>query len=179
VLEEIVLDTKEIDVHRIITTSFNVQLNTFIANFEEKKPSFEEVRTGGLTEIRVHRGTTTFNAYAYFLKKFREDLFRNSINWRFPISSFISNLDNLVSFYTKTFDYSYDYTAEELNVLYDQLIMPLSRFLESIDQEFVINHFGEKIIKLQNKFLKLTRKTQLAKKEIMVLPLKFSRLQRH
>jgi hypothetical protein len=57
VLEEIVLDTKEIDVHRIITTSFNVQLNTFIANFEEKKPSFEEVRTGGLTEIRVHRGT--------------------------------------------------------------------------------------------------------------------------
>ncbi len=84
-LEEIVLDTKEIDVHRIITTSFNVQLNTFIANFEEKKPSFEAVRTGGLTEIRVHRGQPLLILTLIFSKNLEKTYFAIALTGVFQL----------------------------------------------------------------------------------------------
>ncbi len=135
------IKAKEVNVHRIITTSFNVELNRFIANFDEKKPSFEVVRTGGLTEIRV-KSDNAFAAYAYFLKNFREELFSRSINWSFPLDSFLSELDSLVKFYVNVFNLVENNCVrnEEKDVLADQLMNPLSRFFKSIDQEFGINY---------------------------------------
>jgi len=133
---------KDTDVHRIITTSFNVELNTFIANFEAKQTSFEVVRTGGLTEIRV--GTyNSFAAYAYFLKNFREDLFKRSANWSFPLDSFLSDLDSLVQFYVSVFSLVETNCVREQDkeTLSKKLMAPLSRFFLSMDEEFGIKYF--------------------------------------
>lgn len=142
--------SKEVNVHRIITTSFNVELNLFIANFVEKKPSFEVVRTGGLTEIRV-RSDNAFAAYAYFLKNFRDELFSKSIKWSFPLNTFLSELDSLVRFYVGVFNLVENNCVrnEEKDVLADQLMNPLSNFFKSIDQEFGINYFDGRMENLK------------------------------
>jgi hypothetical protein len=137
--------TKEVDVHRIITTSFNVELNQFIAKFEQKKPSFEVVRTGGLTEIRV-RSNDAFAAYAYFLKDFRKELFSKSVNWSFPLDSFLSELDSLVNFYVSVFNLVENNCVRdyERDILSELLEKPLSSFFRSVDQEFGISYFDGK-----------------------------------
>jgi hypothetical protein len=104
------------------------------------------VRTGGLTEIRV-RTDNAFAAYAYFLKSFREELFSRSINWSFPLDSFLSELDSLVKFYVSVFNLveSNCVRNDEKDVLADQLMKPLSLFFKSIDQEFGISYFDGKV----------------------------------
>jgi hypothetical protein len=153
--------TKEVNVHRIITTSFNVELNRFIANFHEKKPSFEVVRTGGLTEIRV-RNDNAFAAYAYFLKSFREELFSRSINWSFPLDTFLSELDSLVKFYVGVFNLveSNCVRNDEKDVLTDLLMKPLSRFFKSIDQEFGISYFDGRMETLKTESPTIVWKTE-------------------
>src|SRR4030042_5921797 len=148
--------SKDVDVHRIITTSFNVELNTFIAKFDEKKPSFEVVRTGGLTEIRVHTDNA-FAAYAYFLKSFREELFSRSINWSFPLDTFLSELDSLVKFYVSVFNLveSNCVRNDEKDILADQLMKPLSSFFKSIDQEFGISYFDGRMETLKTESPKI------------------------
>ena len=132
-------NAKEVDVHRIITTSFNVKLNPFIAYFEPKRCSFEVVITGGLKEIRPNRYTHPFADYANFLKDFRDELFRKSVNWKFPIESFISEFDPLLNFYSKILEFNGN--ASEKSILYKNLIKPLKVFLFSLDIEFQTNYY--------------------------------------
>jgi len=139
--------TKEVNVHRIITTSFNVKLNPFIANNEPKKSSFETVRTGGIKEIRVNRtGTNLFNYYAYRLTEFRDNIFQKSYHWKFPVHSFISEIDCLVEFYHEVLKLTskYDYSKGNY-ILENQLLLPLREFLFSLDEEFGIDYFSKKI----------------------------------
>jgi hypothetical protein len=150
-------DAKDVDVHRIITTSFNVELNRFIANFEPKKAYFEVIRTGGLTEIRVDSsGGNIFNYYAYRLKDFREDIFLRSVKWKFPLNSFISEMDSLVDFYNDILMYThkYDFSEKENSILDEQLVQPLKIFLLSLDREFNSNYFYQKIKNLKRKYIK-------------------------
>ncbi|HSV49690.1 MAG TPA: CAP domain-containing protein, partial [Candidatus Acidoferrales bacterium] len=125
---------------------FNIKLNTFIANFEEKKPSFEVVRTGGLTEIRVG-SNNAFAAYAFFLKNFREELFAKSVHWHFPLESFLTELDSLVEFYVRVFQLI-EYNCvknEEKEILTKQLIEPLALFFKSVDSEFGEDYFQKSV----------------------------------
>lgn len=142
---------KEIDIHRIITTSFNVKLNPFIAHFETKKPSCVVVRTGGLMEIRP-QSSGTFHYYADVLKDFREQLFRNSVNWKFPFNSFFSEFDPLIKFYgtvVERVSNSYNSTLD------DFLIKPLSIFFLSLDFDFQTNYyFYKKLKEAKKQFLR-------------------------
>lgn len=151
-------NAKDVDVHRIITTSFNVQLNRFIANFQTKKLPFETVQTGGLTEIRVEpTGDNILSYYAYKLKDFREDMFLKSINWKFPLHSFIGELDSLVQFYSQIIDSTeYDFSKEENLALDEQLINPLKLFLLSLDSELNTDYFYQKIKNLNRRYIDRT-----------------------
>lgn len=143
--------SNEINVHRIITTSYNVKLNPFIASNEPKKSSFETVRTGGIKEIRVNRtGTNLFCYYAYRLTEFRENIFQKSYHWKFPVQSFISEMDCLVDFYYEVLKLTskYDYSKGNY-ILENQLLLPLRNFLFSLDEEFSINYFSQKIGELK------------------------------
>lgn len=46
------LKGEKVDVHKVLTTLFNVELNEFLARFGKER-SFETVKTGGLMEIKV------------------------------------------------------------------------------------------------------------------------------
>lgn len=143
--------TNEVNVHRIITTSFNVKLNPFIANNEPKKSNFETVRTGGIKEIRVNRtGANLFYYYAYRLREFRENIFQKSYHWKFPVYSFISEMDCLVDFHHEILRLTskYDYSKGNY-ILENQLLLPLRDFLLSLDEEFGINYFSQKIGELK------------------------------
>jgi hypothetical protein len=135
-----------------------------MARFYEKKPSFEVVRTGGLTEIRVSRDSTIFSAYACILMNFRQDLFRASINWGFPVDTFLAAFDSLVNYFIEVFSYTYDFTDEENIILHEELLIPLSDFLNEVDQEFGIIHFQGKVATLEQDFLKRTEKHELTVK---------------
>jgi hypothetical protein len=137
-----------VDVHKIITTSFNVKLNPYISNFEPKKGSFETVMTGGITEIRVIRDRNDFlSGYALRLQDFRENIFMKSVNWRFPLNSFISELDILVEFYYEIVKFTNNQLLSEKDheILSNQLIIPLKDFLYSLDTEFNSDYFSQQI----------------------------------
>jgi hypothetical protein len=140
---------KEIDIHRIITTSFNVKLNLFIARYEQKKPSFEIIKTGGVMEIRVHNQEEVFAAQAYFLQDFRENLYRKSVYWKFPLDSFLSELDLLIIFYLNSLkQMKCKMDEEKRSALNSLLLVPLSDFFKSIDQDFWTNYFQKRIADL-------------------------------
>lgn len=138
-------DAKAVDVHRIITTSFNVQLNRFIANYEAKRGRFQTILDYGVTSyVRTGQPSTNTNTflthYAETLKNFREEIFKKSVNWNFPIDSFISEFDRLTKFYLDVSEDIYN-----SGVLYCQLVRPLRDFLLSLDMEFDTNHFYNQI----------------------------------
>lgn len=135
----------EVDVHKVITTQFNVEMNEFIAKFSGVK-SFERVKTGGLWEIRVTE-EDVFNRYAYWLKTFRDEMFSKSVNWSLPVDSFRKELEPLLQFYTNVenlikLDF---FKKDNQAVLTNYLVKPLFRFFNSLDRHFRTTHFRKNL----------------------------------
>jgi len=125
------------------------------------------VRTGGLTEIRV-RTDNAFKAYAYFLKSFREELFSKSVHWKFPLDTFLSELDSLVKFYVNVFNLieSNSVRNEEKDILGNQLMKPLSLFFKSIDHEFGIDYFDGRMENLKKESSTIVWKKETIKQKL-------------
>lgn len=131
----------DVDVHKVITTLFNVEMNPFIARFSKVK-SIERVRTGGLWEVRVAE-EDAFNRYAYWLKTFRDELFSKSVRWSLPVDSFREELEPLSQFCVNVknlieLDF---FEGDNQAVLTDYLVNPLIRFFNSLDRHFRTTHF--------------------------------------
>jgi hypothetical protein len=108
------------------------------------------IKTGGLMEIRVYNQEDVFAAHAYFLRNFRDELFRKCVNWKFPVHSFLSELDSLVSFYLNNLrQIQTDTYAEKGKILNTQLIIPLSNFFKFIDQDFDTKYFKNRMVELE------------------------------
>lgn len=131
----------DVDVHKVITTLFNVEMNPFIARFSKVK-SVERVRTGGLWEIRVIE-EDVFNRYAYWLKTFRDELFSKSVGWSLPVDSFRKELEPLSQFCVnvKNLIELNFFERDNQAILTDYLVDPLFRFFNSLDRHFRTTHF--------------------------------------
>ena len=140
----------EIDVHRIITTSFNVELNTFIAQFNRNEATFETVNTGGITEIRV-LNASPLASYAFFLKDFRDALYNKTRAFWLSTDKFIQALEPLLKFYVDTINTveMHQGTSTNLEDLIKGVIKPLSRFLKNVDESLGTNFFIERTEKLK------------------------------
>ena len=92
---------KDVDVHRIITTSYNVELNPFIAHFNRNDVTFETVNTGGITEIRM-LNANPLASYAFFLEDFRDEMYNQSRAFWLSTDKFIQALEPLLKFYIDT-----------------------------------------------------------------------------
>ncbi|MFQ6064196.1 MAG: hypothetical protein ACE5L6_01850 [Candidatus Bathyarchaeia archaeon] len=130
-----------VDVHKVITTLFNVEMNPFMARFSKAK-SFEIVKTGGLWEIRVTE-EDVFNRYANWLKTFRGELFSKSVHWSLPLNSFREELEPLLQFYVNVenlieLDF---FKKKDQAVLANHLVRPLYRFFNSLDRHFRTTYF--------------------------------------
>ncbi len=91
-----------------------------------------------------------------------------SVNWKFPLYSFIAELDSLATFYREAVDAfnGNDFTEQEKTIVKPQLIQPLKTFLLSLDNEFQTDHFFQQI---KNKNPRVVAPTNVRHKQNYVL----------
>ncbi len=141
---------KDVDVHQIITTSYNVELNPFIAHFNRNDATFESVNTGGITEIRV-LNASPLASYAFFLEDFRDEMYNQSRAFWLSTDKFIQALEPLLKFYIDTVitverqQYLPTYSEDLIN----GVVKPLSRFLKTVDESLGTQFFIERAEKLK------------------------------
>ena len=143
-------EDKEIDVHKIITTSFNVELNPFIAQFNRNTATFETVNTGGITEIRV-LNASPLASYAFFLEDFRDGLYNQTRAFWLSTDKFIQAFEPLLKFYVDTINTVERQQGSSANLqeLIVGVIKPLSKFLKTVDECFGTQFFIERVEKLK------------------------------
>jgi hypothetical protein len=144
----------EVDIHRIITTRFNVHLNKFISKLDEnRKKSKTVILTGGLWEI-WERQENILDSYARWLKGYRDELFRSYFGHPINVDTLQKALDPLLQFYVNRVAFSQYDILDENNraVLAEELLKPLMSFFRSLDKYFATTYFRERInaLKIQS-----------------------------
>jgi hypothetical protein len=104
--------------------------------------------------------------------------------WKFPLHSFISEMDALAIFYAEIIEYTrnHSFSEKENFVLDGQLINPLKIFLLSLDQEFNTDYFYEKIKNLKRTYIKrkynlVVKVINMKKKPVNNVDIKISELE--
>lgn len=141
---------EKVDVHKVITTLFNVELNEFLAKFDKEKV-FETVRTGGLMEVRISEAHP-FKQYIEFLRDFREELlYPLHPDYTLDVDSFQKAMEPLLEFYVNLEIFSvHNVFAEELETdLINYLLKPFLRFLYSLDEHLKTTYFSERVNELK------------------------------
>jgi len=124
----------EVDVFKIITTIFNVELNNFIAKFG-KEEEYGKIQTGGLMEIRL-REAHQFYAYAQWLDNFRDQLFEKSRGSKMDFKEFEKKMTSLLQLYAhlKLLKEYHVFSKEAERELDEYFLEPFSRFLSKLDK---------------------------------------------
>ena len=135
----------EVDVHKVITSLFNVELNRFLARFDKER-MVETVRTGGLMEIKV-REAHLFKEYVDWLKAFREDLIHISVDHKLDLESFQKLMEPLLKFYVDLgLLMEYNVFTKESEIDLDiYFLKPFARFLHGLDKYLGTIHFTERV----------------------------------
>jgi len=144
----------DVDIHRIITTKFNVELNKFISKLDErrKKPT-TVILTGGLMEL-WERQENTLDSYARWLKDYRDELFRSHFGHPMNVETLQKALDPLLQFYVNREAFSQFDILDNNNrdLLAEELLKPLMCFFRSLDEHFTATYFQDRIntLKIQS-----------------------------
>lgn len=146
----------EVDVHKIMTTLFNVELNEFMAKFWKYR-TFETVITGGLMEIML-RNVHQFYVYALWLNEFREQLYQKSANFKMEFETFQNELESLLEFYVnlKLLAEYHVFCKDDEKDLNEYLLKPFMHFISKLDETFGSVHLVSRINKLMNEALAVT-----------------------
>jgi len=133
----------EVDVFKIITTIFNVELNYFIAKYGKYK-IYAKYPTGGLMEVRV-REVHQFYTYAQWLDEFRDRLLKKSKDSKVEFEEFERDMMSLLELYAHlNILREYHVFSEEAERELDEYFLrPFMRFLSKLDEELGSN-FVEK-----------------------------------
>lgn len=140
-----------VDVHKVMATLFNVELNEFLARFEKFK-TFETVHTGGFMEIK-YREAHQFYTYVSWLNDFREQLYRKSEGFKMELSSFQREMELLLELYIhlKLLAEHHVFSKEAGDELDRYFLKPFLRFIKGLDETFGGNYFQSRIDELLNK----------------------------
>ena len=174
----------EVDVHEIMTTLFNVELNEFLAKFEKYKV-FEKIQTGGLMEIRS-RETHQFYVYVQWLNDFREQLYRKSTDFRMELESFQREMDSLLELYVhlKLLRDCHVFSENAEKDLDEYFLKPFMRFLNKLDEMFG-SFFGKKVNDILSKAVDITVKvsnvfnTPISNVEVQISYVRFPRFEKY
>jgi hypothetical protein len=146
-------DVNAVDVHRFMTTVFNVHLNPLIARFSHPISSFERVITGGVTEVRP----LVFHplaSCAFFLEDFRADLYSEKTSWG-SYDEVSRSLEPLLNFYAEKccLVEQGERPLEECKELSECVVVPLFDFFKVVDAYF-LGSLGlvERAIKLKTEY---------------------------
>jgi len=147
----------EVDVFKIITTIFNVELNYFIAKYGKYKV-YAKYPTGGLMEVRV-REVHPFYTYAQWLDEFRNRLFEKSKNSKIDFEEFEKEMEGLLKLYAhlsilRECHVFSEGAERELDV---HFLRPFMRFLSELDKELRSN-FVERAREMSSRALDVTIK---------------------
>lgn len=144
----------DVDIHKIITTRFNVELNRFISKLDErKKKTATRIPTGGLMEI-WERQENILDSYAEWLKGYRDDLFQTHFGHRISLETLQEAIEPLMQFYVSREAFSQYDILDKSNrlMLTEELLKPLMSFFRSLDKYFAIAYFRERLnaLKIQS-----------------------------
>lgn len=175
----------EVDVHKIMTTLFNVELNEFLAKFD-KYEVFEAIQTGGLMEIKV-RDAHQFYTYVLWLKEFREQLYRKSVNFKMELDAFQREMEFLLEFYVnlKLLAEQHVFSEEAEKCLSEYFLKPFMRYINKLDETFENAYFTTRINELVSKKADITVKVvnafnvPIENVEVKLSYVKFPELRKH
>lgn len=144
-----------VDVHKVMTNFFNVELNDFIARHKERR-AISLRRTGGVMDFQDYHEDVLY-PYAEWLSDFRDNVYRASPNFYQDKELLKKNLDHLAQFYVKIdygdkMDYFDAPGAKDVLALKGNIIS----FFEKMDAYLHERYFSEKIAKMQSDIPVLT-----------------------
>jgi len=141
-----------IDIHKILTTLFNVHLNEFIAKFSVGAV-FERAQTGGFYEVGIKKHHR-FKTYVDFLESFRDDLYYSTYpTYRLRLKDFRKAMDSLLSFYAVLELFRSEFLRDD--ELIEIFFKPFRAFIASLDRD-LNTAFAERIEEFQRSIPKLT-----------------------
>jgi len=139
----------QIDVHKVMTTLFNVELNHTIAKYSVQK-SFERVKTGGVMDLIPRR--SLFHFYITRLEVFREHVYERSNDYFMSEEEFRREMDILLELYAemKLLAERHILTPEDERELEEYFLKPITHFIESLDKDLGSSYFMSRVGELMS-----------------------------
>lgn len=138
-----------VDVHKVITNFFNVEMNDFIAKHYEKKPITTK-KTGGLMDV-VDYEYDPFYPFAVWLNDFRDAVYKNSPHFYQEKESLKKNLEPLLDFHVRIMHMISIGSFEEISTKdIEELSKNIKNFFDKMDVYLREKYFSNRILDIQS-----------------------------